>query len=588
MVTFKDQDFQAAPEYAAIVYQSGLYTTAVDKNGVVLSSSLISDYRDDIPIQAAITYAGNTPVYGYVGRSRGKVRIASGIYAVSATSSQILMEWGVEVVGDGTNITIINIRGDVDVIKMFNRARWEKCYFQVASSVGTYTHAIFTFDGTTLWNLDNTGGISDCFFDNTCTTAGGTAIWFKCENTGTTDNSIYCNRIERINMKGLFNYGIYFTSGAQTNQYKTGFIWNHFKDITFWGLIYPIYQYMPAGAYYCSFNSNTFQNMQININTGRTDSRGIVLDNASTNYFLDIRFSDFATANGYEIILGARSVTNYFDVTSASASNILDEGGNNVFHSRLSSEKIQQVLDCNNCNVATTNPAVIATTEMGTNGFPLKHAIFQKGASREVEHLFWMTPCDPAWDYGSRLPNEYGTYTADDVGGTTDATNTYCATITTTLTDYYRGWTIFNVTLGLSSVITASVAGHLTHGSISGNDATNTFFLLSPFGKMTAQIECTIVTGLGTSEVASWNLYARRFYSTYAYTGALYLVASVHCHPKNAYSVYTTEVSTPFHIPGGGNMILWELHRDNSATDTLDQSALFLALKLRYNVGSGS
>lgn len=48
---------EATPQYDAIVYQAGSYTTAVDKNGNVLSSVLTASQTDNVPIQAAINYA---------------------------------------------------------------------------------------------------------------------------------------------------------------------------------------------------------------------------------------------------------------------------------------------------------------------------------------------------------------------------------------------------------------------------------------------------------------------------------------------------------------------------------------------------
>jgi parallel beta-helix repeat protein len=64
MTTYKEQNLEAVPTYDAMVYQSGLYTTAVDKNGTVLSSGLIADYTDNVQIAAAVAScpAGGTIV----------------------------------------------------------------------------------------------------------------------------------------------------------------------------------------------------------------------------------------------------------------------------------------------------------------------------------------------------------------------------------------------------------------------------------------------------------------------------------------------------------------------------------------------
>lgn len=46
--------------YDAIILQSGTYTYAYDKDGNLLSSTLIASHTDDIPIQAALDYASTT------------------------------------------------------------------------------------------------------------------------------------------------------------------------------------------------------------------------------------------------------------------------------------------------------------------------------------------------------------------------------------------------------------------------------------------------------------------------------------------------------------------------------------------------
>ena len=146
-----------------------------------------------------------------------------------------------------------------------------------------------------------------------------------------------------------------------------------------------------------------------------------------------------------------------------------------------------------------TNPAVLAQTEMGTNVFPLAHGIFQKGASRLVERLCWITPIESNWNSSN----------------------------------------------------------------------------------VTAQIEWTTVNNVVT--VCAWSLRAVRIPDNAAYTTAIPEVLAITDTAGGAYYKRLSAVSAPFAITGTGNTILWELRR-GTASDTLDESALFIAVKILYGV----
>lgn len=583
--------------YGAIIYQTSTYadgyTYAVDKDGNVLSSSKRNLNTDHIPIQAAIDYCYNAGVVGY---SYGKVLLKCGNYYPTA---KITLYFGVTLEGEGIGDSIIKITTDIDVIKHAGFAQIKNVYFQVASALGTYTQHIITIDGsdatTNAFDYKYPTGIFDIHFQNGCANFGGTAIWFKSENDATANNyTIFGVQMERVTFIGKFNYGIYFSSHLNAPRYLSGFIWNRFTDLSFCGPLYTLYQYMPSGASWCEFNSNTFTNYAVN--TYDNTEHGMYLDNASNNQFIAYFDCDFSSR--YAIDLGSRSAKNYFDIiaddtssTAGAARFRRDLGTDNIFSVRGVKEKKLLVLDCNNCNVPASNPATISVKTIGTTLFALQIATFNKGASRDVEHLNWVSQMPPEWDdIGYRLPSGTTYYTADTGTG---ATTTVDAALTETQTGYYIGWTIVNYTLLSSSksmltssaVVTAYTTGTLTHASISGNVVGNEYYLLRPAGYMTAEVKFTVATTENAE--CYWNLYANcaNDGSSLIYYPMI-KVATIHAAGHYQDAVTRTAISSPFHIPGRTtdgkqNTIYWELRRGTTG-DVLDQAAQFVSVNIYY------
>jgi hypothetical protein len=100
-------------------------------------------------------------------------------------------------------------------------------------------------------------------------------------------------------------------------------------------------------------------------------------------------------------------------------------------------------------------------------------------------------------------------------------------------------------------------------------------------GTVTAQIEWTTETNVTTT--CAWSLRAVRIPDNAALTTAIPEVVAITDAAAGAYYKRLSAVSANFAITGTGNTILWELRR-GTTSDTLVESALFLALKILYKV----
>lgn len=590
------------PLYAAIVYQSGGYTYAVDKDGNLLDSVTTASKTDYLPIQAAIDYVYNSATTR--GVALGNVLIMKGSYYPGAKISNKI---GVAVICQkseyDTLFTCEFAGGYTTFVEMSSQSSWEGGYVFIPSGT-TVTSAIFLWDAANAtlnpyeigYQYGHAGYLKNVniYLSDGITIPQGKAIWWKLENSAiTTDLTFSGVEVADIVISGMFEYGIYISAEGGTVSGIAYTAYNFVNNVWLCHVKNGIYTYEKnangsAGRtifnniFYEPLIGNTYASTGIHVDSASNTFTNVYFDDWSENY--DGRMIEFtSTSSGNKFIGG--------DVQRPEM--IIDEGTNNII-TLVSQEPMTRSvqLDLTNNIPCSTNPVGTEIVEGTTYKFPLKYAKFQDGASyMNIERICWETHMDEAWEGNYKYPTGVAVYTAD---AGTSSTQIVDAGLPNISTDFYKDWYVFNVTRETAGDATPFAKVTAYNGStktltvsITSQATGDTYYLFKP-GYLTASIEFTFPT-YNSYHTIEWFVYARRVVSnssTYGlYDKPLFKVATISAPTVTTPVTHLTATSTKFVIPGMGNTILWELRRSDNVADDYSYSAYFKAMRFNYKTG---
>jgi hypothetical protein len=605
-ITEGSQAVASVPKtYGAIVYRDATYTYAATSSGTILKKVTIASETDNLPIQAAIDYLTSIDA----GASKGTLFIKScgGTGSVHyVTKATLIVKPGVSVVCEEFSEGVwFYVSGDINFAELTGYSSWDGGWINVGGD-GAFTNTVFLIDTLTSVTYGMANGIGESyapaphvknctiFKASAITDSGGKAIWLKCEQPGVAMQMIAGLEFENIVITGSFQYAIYMSTLGAT-QFLETIAWNKFNNIRMSEVYTGIYMYAP-GAYYHIMH-NWFTNIQLQSKTSVYYPLAGIVVAGHQNIFNEIDFMDWdGTRSGYTINLTSKSSDTVVRAHVELPDTILDNGLHNsiiVSPTHITSRPISLTVD--KAIQPDTNGAVVAQTEMAGSAFPIPYGIFTV-AGRETERLCWITYMEPNWDgsnqytnsgsgfRSTKIPSYWDSEYTTDAG--TDTTHIHDADVTRTVTDFYVGWLVVNVTRNISATVTGYTTGVITHGVIAGQTTGDKYYLQHPTnGRFTAQVDATFPVTAAADSV-KWHLYATRIDREQLLTATPKLVAtfSTGLDDKTAWSQIYCAPCAPFLVFGRGETILWEIKRDSD--DGYAEDAYLLGVRLMYNIGT--